>query len=336
MGRPTHSFVVPVFNEEAVLEQFYARLTAVADSLDDDFEIIFVDDGSLDATPVMLRELVGRDSRIRVLQLSRNFGHQAAITAGLDAAEGDAVVVLDCDLQDPPEVITQLVARWKEGAEIVFAVRTARRDPLLKRLLARAFYRVLRRASSAPIPVDAGDFRLIDRRAVLAFRELRERSRYVRGMMAWVGFRQSPVYFERDERAAGNPKYSFGRSLRLAMDGLISFSDLPLRATMVVGLLISFGAFLVGAWAIALKIAGAYVAPGWVSILAPLAFLAGIQLIVLGVLGIYLGRVFDEVKQRPVYIIRDSYGFEAPLDKETLDRRKHIPDPVPPRRSASQ
>ncbi len=323
--RPIYSFVVPVFNEEAVLEHFYVRLAEVVASLDGEAELVFVDDGSRDATPVILRELVARDSRVRVLEFSRNFGHQAAITAGLDVASGDAVIVMDADLQDPPEVVPRLIERWREGAEMVFAVRTARRDSLMKRLFARIFYRLLRQDSSAPIPLDAGDFRLIDRRAVLSFRALRERNRYVRGMMAWVGFRQAPVYYERPERAAGRPKYSFGRSLRLAVDGLLSFSDLPLRAATIVGLVISIGAFLLGAWAITLKLVGAYVVPGWVSLLAPLAFLAGIQLIVLGMLGLYLGRIYDEVKQRPVYIVRDAYGFDTSRTPHVLERTQAGP-----------
>ncbi len=311
MSRPRYSFVVPIFNEEAVLELFHARLANVVDSLDGDTEIVFVDDGSTDSTPVLLRGLAARDVRVRVLQFSRNFGHQAAITAGLDVAEGDAVIVIDGDGQDPPEVAPELVARWKEGAEVVFAVRASRRDPLPKRVAARVFYRVLQRTAAVPIPVDSGDFRLVDRSVVLAFRSLHERNRYVRGMIAWVGFRQASVTYERAERAAGRPKYTFGRLVRLAMDGIISFSDVPLRGTLAMGVVIAFGAFGIGVWAIVKKLAGADVVPGWVSLLTPLAFLAGVQLIVLGVIGMYLGRVFNEVKGRPVYILRATFGFET-------------------------
>jgi dolichol-phosphate mannosyltransferase len=312
VSSPTYSVVVPVFNEEDVLPEFFGRLTSVLDRMDGDAEVIFVDDGSRDATSEILAALVAIDHRVRTIRLSRNFGHQLAITAGLDAAHGEAVIVMDADLQDPPEVIPSMVDAWRGGAEIVYAVRNTRRDPALKRLLARAFYRVLRTASSSDIPVDAGDFRLIDRRALSAFRALRERSRYVRGMMAWVGFRQEPIYYDRGERAAGTAKYSFGRSLRLAVDGLVSFSDLPLRAATIIGALISVGAFALGVWALVLKLEGAAVVPGWVSLLTPLAFLGGIQLIVLGVLGTYLARIFQEVKQRPLYIVSDAQGFDQP------------------------
>jgi polyisoprenyl-phosphate glycosyltransferase len=285
MPAPALSVVVPLWNEQDVLSQLTDRLFRVFDEIALPAEAIFVDDGSTDATAELLRELAARDERVCVIHLSRNFGHQAAITAGLDAASGDAVVVMDGDLQDPPEVIPELVASWRSGFDVVHAVRSSRHDPPLKRLLAFGFYRLLRRVSEIDAPADAGDFRLIDRKALEAFRVMRERNRYVRGMFAWIGFRQTTVEFARDERAAGTAKYSFRRSARLALDGLISFSDAPLRVSLVAGVLVSLASFAIGLWAVAAKLAGVVVVPGWVSLLTPIMFVLGVQLVVLGMLG---------------------------------------------------
>jgi len=306
---PVLTVVVPLWNEQDVLPRFTERLFRVLDALDLQAEVVFVDDGSTDGTAQLLDRLAAEDRRVCVIHLSRNFGHQAAITAGLDAASGDAVVVMDGDLQDPPEVIPDLVACWRRGFEVVHAVRAHRHDPRVKRFLAFGFYRIHRRLSEVDAPMDAGDFRLIDRKAVEAFRLMRERSRYVRGMFAWVGFRQTTVEFDRDERAAGTAKYSLRRSARLALDGIVSFSDVPLRVSLVAGVVVSLASFAVGLWAIALKLTGAFVVPGWVSLLTPIMFVLGVQLVVLGMMGLYLGRMYEEVKRRPLYVVQRTEGF---------------------------
>jgi dolichol-phosphate mannosyltransferase len=309
--RLRYSFVIPVFNERETLIELHRRLSDVIDRLDGDAELLFVDDCSYDGSYDVLSELRRRDDRVRVIRFARNFGHQVAITAGLDHAAGDAVVVMDADLQDPPEVVPELVARWQEGYEVVYAVRARRAgESWLKRKTAAWFYRVLRRIASVDMPLDAGDFRLVDRRAVDAFRSMRERARYVRGMFSWVGFRQIGVPYERPERFAGEPKYSYRKSLTLAVDGLVSFSNAPLRLALAAGFAFSSLSFLVGVFAIVAKLAGAFVVPGWASILVVVSFLGGIQLTLMGMLGLYVGRIYEEVKARPLYVIREEDGAD--------------------------
>lgn len=314
MSRIRYSFVIPVFNERETLPELHRRLSDVIETLDGEAELLFVDDCSFDGSYELLGELGREDPRIRVIRFARNFGHQVAITAGLDHAAGDAVVVMDADLQDPPEVIPDLIARWEEGYEVVYAVRERRSgESWLKRSTASWFYRVLRRIAHVEMPLDAGDFRLVDRRAVDAFRSMRERARYVRGMFSWVGFRQIGVPYSRSERFAGEPKYSYRKSLTLAVDGLVSFSSAPLRAALVAGFAFSTLAFALGVFAVVAKIAGAFVVPGWASILVVVSFLGGVQLTVIGMLGLYVGRIYEEVKARPIYIVRETIGFlDAP------------------------
>jgi polyisoprenyl-phosphate glycosyltransferase len=306
VSRIRYSFVIPVFNERETLPELHQRLSQVIDGLDGEAELLFVDDCSHDGSYELLAELGRQDGRIRVLRFARNFGHQVAITAGLDHAAGDAVIVMDADLQDPPEVVPDLVARWQEGYEVVYAVRARRSgESWFKRKTAAWFYRVLRWIAHVEMPLDAGDFRLVDRRAVDAFRSMRERGRYVRGMFSWVGFRQIGVPYDRAERYAGEPKYSYRKSLTLAIDGLVSFSNAPLRVALVAGFVFSSLAFLVGVFAIVAKLAGAFVVPGWASILVVISFLGGIQLTLMGMLGLYVGRIYEEVKARPIYILRE-------------------------------
>jgi dolichol-phosphate mannosyltransferase len=314
VSRIRYSFVIPVFNERETLPELHRRLSDVIETLDGEAELLFVDDCSFDGSYELLGELGREDPRIRVIRFARNFGHQVAITAGLDHAAGDAVVVMDADLQDPPEVIPDLIARWEEGYEVVYAVRERRSgESWLKRSTASWFYRVLRRIAHVEMPLDAGDFRLVDRRAVDAFRSMRERARYVRGMFSWVGFRQIGVPYSRSERFAGEPKYSYRKSLTLAVDGLVSFSSAPLRAALVAGFAFSTLAFALGVFAVVAKIAGAFVVPGWASILVVVSFLGGVQLTVIGMLGLYVGRIYEEVKARPIYIVRETIGFlDAP------------------------
>jgi polyisoprenyl-phosphate glycosyltransferase len=318
MSRIRYSFVIPVFNEREGLPELYRRLTEVIDGLDGEAELLFVDDCSYDGSYDVLAELGARDPRVRVIRFARNFGHQVAITAGLDHAAGDAVVVMDADLQDPPEVVPDLVARWQEGYEVVYAVRERRSgESWLKRTTAAGFYRILRRIAHVEMPLDAGDFRLVDRRAVDAFRSMRERARYVRGMFSWVGFRQIGVPYTRPERFAGEPKYSYRKSLTLAVDGLVSFSNAPLRIALIAGFVFSTLAFVVGVLAIVAKLAGAFVVPGWTSILVVVSFLGGVQLTLMGMLGLYVGRMYEEVKARPIYIVRETIGFRHAPAPET-------------------
>jgi dolichol-phosphate mannosyltransferase len=310
MDRPRYSFVLPVFDEEDTLPELYRRLSAVADGLDGESEMVFVDDGSRDATAALLLDLHGRDPRVKVLRLTRNFGHQLALTAGLDAAAGDAIIVMDADLQDPPELVPELVERWREGNEIVYAVRRDRTvEPWWRRSTIAFAYRVLNRMSDIEIPVDAGDFRLVDRRALDAFKALRESNRYVRGMFSWVGFKQVGVPYTRDPRYGGKTKYPLRKLIRLGSDGLMSFSDAPLRLSLILGFVVSAGALLLGVTSIVLRIAGIGYVPGWSSIVAVVSLLGGVQLIVVGMLGLYVGRIYDEVKGRPLYLVRDAYGL---------------------------
>jgi polyisoprenyl-phosphate glycosyltransferase len=322
MDGPRYSFVIPVYNERETLPELQARLSAVLDALDGPSEVLFVDDCSTDGSSETLAALADRDPRVKVIGFARNFGHQIAISAGLDFALGEAVVVMDADLQDPPEVVPDLIAKWREGYEVVYAVREDREgESWVKRRTAAWFYRVLRGLSNVDMPVDVGDFRLVDRRALDAFRALRERRRYVRGMFSWVGFRQTGVGYSRPERFAGDPKYSYRKSLVLAVDGIVSFSNVPLRVALWLGFLVSAASFAVGVFAIVAKLAGAFVVPGWASILVVISFLGGIQLVVLGMMGLYVGRIYEEVKARPLYIVRRAYGFEHAPIGPTVEQR---------------
>ena len=316
MEAPRYSFVLPVYNEEDTLPQLYKRLIAVVETLDGPAELLFVDDGSSDGTHRILEDLQQRDPRVTPLRLARNFGHQFAITAGIDHARGDAIVIMDADLQDPPEVVPDLVQRWQDGYDVVYAVRQRREgESWFKRATASAFYRLLRRFAETDLPVDAGDFRLIDRRAAAAFRSLPERNRYVRGMFSWIGLRQTGVAYARDERYAGEPKYSYRQSLRLALDGIISFSLAPLRVALALGFAIALVTFVIGLFAIVTRLAGVYSLPGWASIVVVVSFVGGVQLILTGVVGLYVGRMYNEVKARPLYILD-----EAPRGEEQVRR----------------
>ena len=319
MTRARYSFVIPVYNERETLPELAVRLAAVLDALDGAAEVIVVDDASSDDTFRLLLDLHERDPRFKPVRLARNFGHQVAISAGIDFALGDAVIVMDGDLQDPPEVVPELVARWREGYDVVYGVRTRREgESWLKRITAAAFYRLLRRMTQTEVPVDAGDFRLVDRRAVDAFKLLRERNRYVRGMFSWVGFSQIGVPYERDARHSGERKYSYRKSLKLAADGIVSFSTVPLRMTLALGFLIAAGAFLIGLLAVVARLANWYHTPGWASLLLAVVFLGGVQLAVIGVVGLYVGRIADEVKARPLYVVREAYGLTGFDDRERV------------------
>lgn len=300
------SVIVPVFNEEAVLPEFHRRLTAVLAGLSLASEIIYVDDGSTDGSMAALHGLRRADSSVSILTLSRNFGKEVALTAGLDHAQGDAVVVIDADLQDPPELIAEFVRHWQQGYDVVYARRIARDgESALKRFTAYAFYRVIDRLCKVRIPRDTGDFRLISRRVVDALLRLREEHRFMKGLFAWVGFRQKAVDYRRDPRHAGQTKWNYWKLWNFALEGITSFTTTPLKVSTYLGLAIAFGAFLYGLFIVADTLLNGNPVPGYPSLLVVMLFLGGFQLIALGVIGEYLGRMFDESKRRPLYIVSE-------------------------------
>jgi len=330
----TISLVVPCYNEEAVLPQLFARLTAAAETWGMAAEVICVDDGSRDKTWSLLKGQHARDSRWRCLSLARNFGHQVAVSAGLYHASGDAVVVMDGDLQDPPEEVARLLEKWREGYQVVYAVRSKREDGLVKRILAWGFYRVMARAVPFQIPADSGDFCLLDRKVVDTLNAMPERNKYLRGLRAWCGFRQIGVPYERPARAAGSPQYTLSKSFRLALDGLFSFSAVPLRLASHLGLWVSSIALLGVIFTFCQRIFRGYFTsiglgpgPGFATIVISILFLGGVQLICLGILGEYLGRIYDEVKGRPLWLIQDSAGLEiqAPPGRAAAARPQSPP-----------
>lgn len=317
-GRIRYSFVIPILDEEAVLPFLLAELDQLFAKLDGPAEVIFVDDGSRDEGPELVRLHAENDSRYRIVELSRNFGHQAAITAGMDHACGGAIIVMDADLQDPPAVVLQMTARWQEGYDIVYARRTARQsENSLKRATAWLFYRTLRKLTAVDIPADVGDFRLIDRSVLNSFQTMRERDRFVRGMFAWMGYRQTSVSFDRPNRAAGDTKYSLAKMMRLALDGMVGFSDAPLRMVLWIGLIVSAVAMLYGLYAMSLKLWHDHLVAGWTSTVVIIAFLCGMNMVMTGIVGLYVGRIHREVKGRPLYLVRSTYGFVG----ETLSLR---------------
>ena len=305
------SVVVPCFDEEAVIGETHRRLVATLQSVPElDFELVYVDDGSRDATLNLLCDLQRADARVRVLALSRSFGHEIAMTAGLQCAAGDAVVLIDADLQDPPEVIPEMLERWRQGADVAYGLRTERDgETRFKRWTAGVFYRLLNRLTDIPIPLDTGAFRLMDRKVVDAVLAMPERDRFVRGMVPWTGFRQEPVPYRRAARAAGETKYPFGKLLRLAIDGIVSFSLVPLRLATWLGILAA-GLALAGiVYGLVLRLFTAAWVSGWASLLVAVLFLGGVQLLCLGILGAYLGRIYGEVKRRPLYLVKERLGF---------------------------
>jgi polyisoprenyl-phosphate glycosyltransferase len=302
--------VVPVYNEEANLPELYRRTTSVFSNTGGSYEIILVDDGSSDRSPELIAQLCRQDPRLRAIHFSRNFGHQAAVAAGLQHARGNAVVVMDGDLQDPPELVPRLLERWREGFEVVYAQRTERkRESLLKRVPAYLYYRVLRALATVDLPPDTGDFCVMDRRVVDLLNQMPERNRYIRGLRAWVGFRQTAVEFVRPERYAGEIKYTLRKSLALAVNGIVSFSKVPLRIATYLGLAVSLASFGLAVWYVVQKLIGADVVRGWASTVVIVLFLGGVQLLAIGIIGEYLSRIYDEVKQRPIYVIRERIGF---------------------------
>ncbi len=304
------SIVAPVYNEEELVGEFVRRACAAA--ADYEFELVLVNDGSADSTPRLLDEIAAADRRVRVIHLSRNFGHQAALTAGLEHAIGDVVAMIDADLQDPPELIRDMIAQWSQGADVVYAVRKQREgETAFKLATASWFYKLFDKLAQVDLTPNSGDFRLLDRRALDALLAMTERSRFLRGMTVWVGFNQTAVSYERDARAAGETKYTLRRMLRFSLDAITSFSHLPLQLATWVGLLSAGVAFIAIPVVIVLRAFDSYL-PGFGSITIAILLLGGIQLIALGVIGEYVGRIYDEVKHRPLYIVRDERNRPAP------------------------
>ncbi len=324
-GRPMNqngllSVVVPVFNETEVIPAFYERIRGVVNSLDPmSYELIFIDDGSKDDSHQKLVDLAERDPNVRVIKFSRNFGHQVAITAGIDASQGDAVVVIDADLQDPPEVIKEFIKKWEEGYDVVYGVREKREgETRFKLFTASLFYKFFRAIVKLDIPLDVGDFRLMSKRAVKHFRQLREKDRFVRGLVSWLGFRQTGVTYGRDRRYAGETKYPFHKMVKFALDGVTTFSPIPLKLATWLGYFTSLLAFLYLGSVFVQKALG-YTVQGWATIMVAILFLGGVQLICLGIAGEYIGRMFDEMKGRPLYIVEEVHQSGTPfIDKEEV------------------
>jgi glycosyltransferase involved in cell wall biosynthesis len=309
---PELSVVVPLYDEEEVLPEFHRRMQAVLAACTPDHELIYVDDGSSDESPAILLAAAAADPRVRVLRFSRNFGHQAAVTAGIEHARGDAVVIIDADLQDPPEVIPELVEQWRAGFDVVSAVRAVREgESALRLALIKIFYRVLQRISSVDLTPDVGDFRLLDRRVADALNRLPERNRYVRGLVRWLGFRHVEVPYRRAGRYAGTTKYPYIKLVRLALDGITSFSTLPLTIVTYLGFAVSALSLLLVVYALYGRFIAGRTPEGWTSVFVAVAFLSGIQLVAIGVLGAYVGRIFAEVKGRPLYVVAADSGVAA-------------------------
>ena len=308
---PTLSVVAPCFNEEGVLHELYRRISQVLDGSGESWELVLVNDGSRDRTPEIMRELHAQDERVKVVDFARNFGHQIAVTAGMDYARGDAVVLIDADLQDPPELILEMLAKWREGYEVVYAIRAERKgETWFKEFTAKMFYRIIYKITDIDIPMDTGDFRLMDRKVVNALKTMHEKHRFMRGMSVWVGFRQTGVKYVRAERYAGETKYPLKKMLKFAMDGITSFSYFPLQLATYIGFVAALLAVLGIIVTIILRLSGSHAFFGQATTLVSVLFLGGVQLICLGILGEYLGRIYDEVKGRPLYIVREALGFD--------------------------
>lgn len=312
------SIVVPVYNEEEVLPELRERLVATLLKTGSEFEVIFVDDGSNDRTPALLEEMQRQDPRLKCVRFSRNFGHQAAVSAGLHYAGGDLACVMDADLQDPPEVVLSLLAEWEKGSDVVYAIREERKENPLLVACYRLFYRLLGRLSSVSIPLDAGDFALVSRRVLDEMKRLPEKERFVRGLRAWVGFRQTGVRYQRAARQGGRSKYSLLGLARLAMNGLVSFSDKPLIYVMLFGILISAVAAVYGFYLVGVRLIAGGIVTGYSSLMAAILFLSGIQLVGLGVVGLYMSKIFLEVKGRPTWVVHSLHGtFETASGMES-------------------
>jgi len=323
----TYSVIVPLYNEELVIRETYKRLKNVMESIGEPYEIIFVNDGSTDNTKTIVTDICRSDSNVRLIDFSRNFGHQLAITAGMDNSCGQAIIVIDADLQDPPEVIQDMIRKWKEGYEVVYGKRLKRKgETVFKKVTAKLFYRFLNSITDVDIPLDVGDFRLIDRKVCDALKLLPERNRYVRGLISWLGFKQTGVGFVREERFAGETKYPLKKMIKFAMDAITSFSHRPLKIATYVGIIISLLSFIYLVIVIIQKLTTNTTVPGWASLTVINLFFNGVILITLGIIGEYIGRIYDETKGRPLYIIREKIGFEDELQNKADNERQNKKD----------
>lgn len=318
-GHPVISIIAPVYNEEGNLERLYQRVSEVLDSTGDPWELILINDGSMDSSPKIMREMQQRDSRVRVINFARNFGHQNAVTAGMDYARGDAVVIIDADLQDPPEVILQLLDKWREGYHVVYAVREERKgETWFKKFTAKLFYRMIYRITDVDIPVDTGDFRLMDRQVVDAVNKMREHNRFIRGMTSWVGFRQTGVFYVRQERFTGETKYPLRKMLRFAMDAITGFSFFPLQVAIYASLILAVLAVLAVPVVAFLRLSGSELQfEGQATTLVVLLLVSSFQMFFFFIMGQYVARIYDEVRHRPLYVVADVWEDAAEQDAET-------------------
>ncbi len=306
-----YSLVIPLYNEEEVIHECIKRVTNVMHNNEFDYEIIFVNDGSSDSTEEIVKQYCDKDKHLKLISFSRNFGHQTAISAGMDNAEGDAIIVMDADLQDPPEVVQKLIEKYEEGFDVVYAIRSKRKgESFFKKITAKMFYRFLKNMCEVDIPVDTGDFRLISRQVCDVLKGLTERNRYVRGLVSWVGFKQTGIYYEREERYAGKTKYPLKKMLKLSVDGITSFSTKPLKLTKWIGIFMAAVGFIYAIIVIIQKLVGIQMQTGWASTMVTILLIGGIQLIMLGITGEYIARIFDESKNRPLYIIKEKVNMD--------------------------
>lgn len=318
-----YSIIVPMYNEEEVIDHTYGRLKEVMDSSGEPYELIFVNDGSRDRTMEKANLIASADPNVRLIDFSRNFGHQIAISAGMDYAQGEAIVVIDADLQDPPEVILQMIAKWKEGYEVVYGRRLKRKgETLFKKLTALAFYRLLRSMTNVDIPLDTGDFRLIDRKVCDVLRSLKEKNRFVRGLISWIGFRQTSVEYVREERFAGETKYPLKKMIGFALDAITSFSYKPLKIATYLGFFLSLGSFVYLLIILYQRLFTSTTVEGWTTIVGLNLLFNGIILLLLGVIGEYIGRIYDESKSRPLYIVRETLGYAEQAEKDEAARQE--------------
>ncbi len=311
MKRINYSVVIPIHNEEDNILELYNRLSKVLKNVCENYEIIFVNDASSDKSLEIIKNLSLKDSKVKFIDFSRNFGHQVSITAGMDYSSGEAVVIMDGDLQDPPELIPKLLEEWEKGFDVVYAVRRKREgETIFKKITASIFYRFFSKLANINMPLDTGDFRLIDRKVLESLKSIREKHRFMRGLVSWVGYNQTGVLYDREKRSAGKTKYPFFKMLKFSIDGITSFSLIPLRIATFLGFIISSIGFITGIYFIFLKLFTDKLIQGWMTLIDSILFLGGIQLIILGIIGEYIGRIYEEVKDRPLYIIREARGFE--------------------------
>ncbi|WP_435168190.1 glycosyltransferase family 2 protein [Paenibacillus glycanilyticus] len=316
-----YSIIVPMYNEEEVIRHTYAKLKEVMDGYGESYELVFINDGSKDRTVEIVEAICQQDANVRLINFSRNFGHQIAITAGMDYAQGDAIIIIDADLQDPPEVMLEMIAKWKEGYEVVYGKRLKRKgETVFKKLTAMMFYRTMRSLTNFDIPMDTGDFRLIDRKVCDVLRGLKEKNRFVRGLVSWVGFRQTMVEYVREERFAGETKYPLKKMINFAVDGITSFSYKPLKIASYIGFTLSATSFVYLLVVLCQRLFTSSTVAGWTTIVAINLLFNGIILMLLGLIGEYIGRIYDESKNRPLYIVREARGFSE--EKEQAEKQE--------------